>query len=149
MLSLIEVKCPHCGAQGQIMLPPLGAIIVGPCPECEGMVVVFCGRVMPLDKEVITEGTALEKKEHLLDVLTVFLEERVERLFANQEEEAEEEQEVDSSVEETEEEEEEDDDTLPVVQTEGPLISTEEFQSFLNEELRLIDDKNYFRAIFQ
>ena len=27
MLSLIEVECPHCGARGQIMIPPVGSII--------------------------------------------------------------------------------------------------------------------------
>jgi len=80
MLSIVEVKCPHCGAEGRIMLPPMGSIILGPCPECSEMVVVFCGRVLPLDKEIVTEGSIEQRKAHLLQVLTQFLRERIDLL---------------------------------------------------------------------
>ena len=77
MLSLIEVTCPHCGAKGQIMLPPAGAIIVGPCPECQGLVVVFCGQVLPLKKDIMVDGSTKEKRQHIMAVLTSFLKDRV------------------------------------------------------------------------
>ena len=73
MLSLIEVQCPHCGARGQIMMPPVGAIIIGPCPQCNELVVVFCGHVLPLEKEIMETGEVEERREHLLHVLTDFL----------------------------------------------------------------------------
>jgi hypothetical protein len=158
MLSLIEVKCPHCGAQGQIMLPPLGAIIIGPCPECEGMVVVFCGRVLPLDKEAMVHGSLEEKRDHLLEVLNDFLKDRIERLFEqaqNVEEEAEEvepddleevsagfaAESADTSTQE------------PARRTFGKKIvvpiSEDEVSSFVNVDLKLLDNRDYFKAVFE
>ena len=157
MLSLIEVKCPHCGAQGQIMLPPLGAIIIGPCPECEGMVVVFCGRVLALDKEVMMEGSQEEKRDHLLMVLNDFLKDRIERLF----------EQAAASAEAEEDELEEDDEPLESIfagaEEDIPSppadtrklgkkivvpISDDEFNSFINVDLTLLDNKDYFKAVF-
>ena len=152
MLSLIEVKCPHCGAQGQIMLPPLGAIIVGPCPECQGMVVVFCGRVMPLDRDIMTAGTVEEKQDHLLEVLGVFLQERIKRLFANQNSESEA-----APTPDTDDLGEHDEDSA--VQAPGAIsltgapqpdmITDEEFDLFVNTDLKLIDNPKYFKAVFE
>lgn len=154
MLSLIEVTCPHCAAQGQIMLPPLGAIIIGPCPECHGMVAVFCGRVLPLDKEVMTEGTTGEKRAHLNGVLGSFLQDRINRLF---------------SVDEVDEivtfDDEDDNEFEPPHREDRPAetelgkidvygnqqqapISSEELESFKNVDLRLLDNPDYFKAIF-
>lgn len=153
MLSLIEVKCPHCGAQGQIMLPPLGAIIIGPCPECEGMVVVFCGRVLPLDKEVMADGPLEEKREHLLEVLNDFLRERVERLFEQLPAQPDE-------VEDTPAESLEADGgegmggAGPV--TPAPYgkkivvpITEDEVSNFINVDLKLLDNRDYFKAVFE
>ncbi len=151
MLSLIEVKCPHCGAQGQIMLPPLGAIIVGPCPECEEVVVVFCGRVMALDKEIMANGATVEKKEHLLDVLGFFLEDRVDRLFAPKEETP--------SKNLTDNLGEHDPETAGQLepgrihitgqeQEVSQQISPEEIQSFVNLDLKMLDNNEYFKSIF-
>jgi hypothetical protein len=64
------------------MLPPAGAIIVGPCPECQGLVVVFCGQVLPLKKDVMVEGSIKEKRQHIMTVLTSFLKDRVGQIVA-------------------------------------------------------------------
>lgn len=164
MLSLIEVKCPHCGAQGQIMLPPLGAIIIGPCPECQEMVMVFSGKVIALDKEVMNNGTLVERKEHLMGVLNDFLSDRVDRLL--------EENDVsDPSIQEMPTEDEMSDDAEAASSEEKPTtpqghravhfeeykrpepvdrsISEDEFSEFVNRDLRLIDNKDYFRAVFE
>ncbi len=146
MLSLIEVKCPHCGAQGQIMLPPLGAIIVGPCPECDGMVAVFCGRVLPLDTEIMRQGAVEEKKGHLLEVIGVFLQDRIERLFGDGAES----KKVlsdEMELEGTSGSHAEKVDLFGNAPT-GPITS-EEVASFLNVDLRLIDNEEYFRAVFE
>ncbi len=146
MLSLIEVKCPHCGAQGQIMLPPLGAIVVGPCPECQGMVAVFCGRVLPLDREVIFNGTADEKRDHLMDVLGRFIENRVERLF-------------DGILNEADAPDGPPEDSAaahghplgemsPFGNSPKVPISATEVDSFRNVDLKLIDNAEYFKAVF-
>lgn len=155
MLSLIEVTCPHCAAQGQIMLPPLGAIIIGPCPECHGMVAVFCGKVLALDKEIMTGGLTSEKRGHLNAVLGTFLQDRIEHLFS------------DEDVEEivTFDHENEDDDESEQRQgrpaetalgridvygnTQAAPITSEEVESFKNVDLRLLDNPDYFKAIFE
>jgi hypothetical protein len=145
MLSLIEVTCPHCSAQGQIMLPPLGAIIVGPCPECQGMVAVFCGRVLPLDKEIMNSEDSDVKRAHLHEILGDFLRERIERLYDESPEE------TDAIFDEAASEE-------PSTTELGKIdvygneqsapISQEEFESFRNVDLRLLDNPDYFKAIF-
>ena len=42
---------------------------------------MFCGRVLPLDKEIMLKGSMDEKKEHLLEVITSFVQDRIERIF--------------------------------------------------------------------
>jgi hypothetical protein len=64
------------------MLPPAGAIIVGPCPECQGLVVVFCGQVLPLKKDIMVDGSTKEKRQHIMTVLTGFLKDRVGQIVA-------------------------------------------------------------------
>jgi len=64
------------------MLPPAGAIIVGPCPECQGLVVVFCGQVLPLKKDIMVDGSTKEKRQHIMTVLTSFLRDRVGQIIA-------------------------------------------------------------------
>lgn len=161
MLSLIEVRCPHCGAQGQIMLPPVGAIIIGPCPECKGAVVVFCGKVLPLDNAIMEMEEAEPRKAHLLAVLTQFLHDRIEHLFSQQDRAAEPAREPPGGGEAPEAEP---DNGAPLDEaaearpstprrdsedrTRFRPISEDEFQSFVQVDLKLLDNKDYFRAIF-
>jgi len=145
MLSLIEVTCPHCAARGQIMVPPPGAIIIGPCPECSGMVAVFCGQVLPLDNEIMGCPSNLHKREHVGEVLANFVRERVERLYAG---------ESDPEVGFDDDDSGEMAHGAPYQQpgTDVPTlepISVEELDSFVNVDLRLLDNPNYFKAIFQ
>jgi hypothetical protein len=163
MISLIKVKCPHCSAEGQIMAPPPGAIIIGPCPECQELVVVFCGRVLPLDREVMLKGNRDQRKEHLYDVLKGFLHERVNRLFENGDDIP-----FDDSREEAagtpdfgyldgmtdvEGLSGEEEGLLPQPAQHAlnaeTSISDEELQAFLAVDLKLIDNRDYFKAVFE
>jgi len=83
MLSVIEVTCPHCGARGTIMVPPVGSVLIGPCPLCKEMVVLFAGRVMALDKDIMLGDDSGAKRDHLMDVLTEYIRERVDEIFAS------------------------------------------------------------------
>lgn len=154
MLSLIEVKCPHCGAQGQIMLPPLGAIIVGPCPECKEMVVVFCGRVMPLDKQVMESGTLEDKQDHLIEVLGSFLQERVRRLFSAPPATREESEQASPPAQDNlgEHDETSESPAPGAISLTGgaprDMITDEEVMNFVNYDLKLIDNPKYFKAVF-
>ncbi|MBI1321371.1 MAG: hypothetical protein GC168_20805 [Candidatus Hydrogenedens sp.] len=145
MLSLIDVKCPHCHAQGRIVTPPPGSIIVGPCPECSEMVAVFGGRVLPLDKGLMQHGTTEEKKRHLMEVLGVFIEERIERLLNQPPAEPAEDKQPEAAHEE------------PAAPPGGlelagfdmkPNISDQEFRAFLSGEMDLLDNPKAFKAIF-
>lgn len=86
MLSLIEVQCPHCNAKGQIILPPIGALIIGPCPECKELVLIFMGRCLGLDREIIQQGSIEAKREHVLEVMTDYLRERIVKVIGDPEE---------------------------------------------------------------
>ncbi len=140
------------------MLPPLGSLIVGPCPECMELVVVFGGHVLPLNKELMINGSAEERKDHLMDVLTSFLDERVNQLL------------IEAEKEELEQNEEEQEDALSFANsedeadsnlaemneraqrassnTQAKVISRIEFENFVHVDLNLLDNKDYFRAVF-
>jgi hypothetical protein len=147
MLSLMDVQCPHCHAQGRIITPPPGSIIVGPCPECTEMVVVFGGRVLPLDKNIMVHGNVDARKEHLLEVLGIFLESRIEQLLTSPMPAAPEGEEAEEPVEAFAPHPH----PSPVVEKRRRLapISTEEYSAFLQKEVHLLDNPQAFRAIFE
>ena len=145
MLSLVEVRCPHCGAKGQIVMPPLGAIIIGPCPKCDELLIVFCGQVLPLEKDIVMNGTPREKHEHLMSVLTDFLEDRVADLVRQ----------TTPTQDEDDEDESFADRDLPGDATEiAELdrnienISQPEIDQFKEVDLNLLDNQDYFKAVF-
>ena len=149
MVSLIEVRCPHCGTEGKMMTPPLGAIIIGACPECSGMVAVFCGQALALDEAIMRHGSDDEKREHLMEVIGLFVHDRLEQLFASGagfqlgalEDD-------DANAGRATPDGATDDDALPEPELSAPPITDEELASFRKVELRLIDDKQYFEAVF-
>jgi hypothetical protein len=117
------------------------------------MVVVFCGRVLPLDKDVMDTGLLEEKKAHLMAVLNEFLDERLDKLFA--------EQEIQRAKDELEEAQTPD--AAPMAEVPGDElaaatpsgvpggkrpISETEFFDFVNVDLKLLDNKDYFKAMF-
>lgn len=152
MLSMVEVKCPHCGVRGQIMLPPLGAIIVGPCPNCDELVVVFCGRVLPLNKDTMVNGTPEQKHEHLKTVLVDFMDDRIRKVV---------DQLTPDVTEGLHDYTPENDDYVPSTDTltepsapaaiidESKAITDNEIDKFIRFDLPRIDNKDYFRAIFK
>lgn len=150
MLSLIEVQCPHCGARGQIMIPPVGSIIIGPCPECEELVVVFCGHVLPLDKLLMESGTIEERRDHLLAALTGFLHERVNKLLLGPQGDGELAEE--DFVGSFDDQGSFDNDDQIESSLDGPeqtLISETEMERFTDVDLKLLDNTAYFRSVFE
>lgn len=131
------------------MIPPVGSIIIGPCPQCKELVVVFCGQVLPLDRHVMEGGVLEERQEHLLSVLTEFLQERVSALMVEAEERSDNMiLESDSDLLSTEEVEQldEEEEELPLTQHSG--ISKSEFERFIEVDLKLLDNTAYFRSVF-
>jgi len=141
----IEVNCPHCGARGQVMIPLLGAIVIGPCPSCGEFVCIFCGRALPIRKDVILSGTDAERRSHLLDVLTGVIEERVSDLMDQMTEEDLERLRDEEPVGRASEHENR------MAERESSVvevISQSEVDHFLESELPHIDNYSYFRTIF-
>ena len=141
MLSLIEVQCPHCGARGQIMIPPVGAIIIGPCPQCKELVVVFCGQVLPLEKALMESSSAEDRQEHLLSVLTEFLRDRIGRIMS-QPSDAE-----DTGMDDQFETPEEQANEQETESATGE-ITQNELERFVEVDLKLLDNTAYFKSVF-
>ena len=144
MFPVIEVQCPYCKTTGQIMTPPLGSMIVGPCPRCDETVLLFDGTVMPLDKDVIAEGSPDEKKQHMLEAILDMAAAKIDELIENGEL-------GDKSVGRSRglEADSRTEGLKPSVRDkDAPFISREEVSDFVNIDLRLIDSKNYFDKVF-
>lgn len=144
MFPVIEVQCPYCKATGQIMTPPLGSIIIGPCPRCNEMVLLFDGTIMPLDRDIITEGTAEEKKQHMLEAIVDMAASKIDDLIDSGELGGEASgrpsgQATKSLATEL---------SPSVLDENAPYISREEVRDFVNIDLHLIDSKYYFDKIF-
>ena len=147
MLSLIEVQCPHCGAKGQIMVPPVGSIIIGPCPQCKELVVVFCGQVLALEKQIMENGPLEERQEHLLSVLNDFLRDRVTKLMSDAEKGGESRMNDGFDAPEEAAEGPEADSENTTALPEGSITQTE-LDRFLEVDLKLLDNKAYFKSVF-
>lgn len=153
MLSLIEVECPHCGAKGQIVVPPVGSIIIGPCPQCDELVIVFCGQVLALDRAIMETHDREKRQDHVVEVLMEFLRDRVEKLMLDQEmleSHALEENEMAQELEDFAEAGSLllDDEKIAPAVVEAQMISQGEFQRFLDVDLNLLDNTAYFKSVF-
>jgi hypothetical protein len=145
MFPVIEVECPYCKATGQIMTPPLGSIIIGPCPRCNEMVLLFDGTVMPLDRDIIAEGTPEEKKQHLLEAIVDMAAGKIDELIDSGElgsRSADDQNTGRPTTRDTKR-------IRPSIQdTDAPSISRQDVRDFINIDLHLIDSKDYFDKVF-
>lgn len=139
MINIIKVQCPHCGVEGQLVLPESDTLIVGPCPECNKTLVIFAGKALPLDTNLMAHASREEAYAHLYEVLNAFIHERLDAIFNApvKEENA-------SPIEEPENGE----NSKKSGGSIHPTISVKEVNAFVKEELPLLDNNNYFRAIF-
>lgn len=149
MLSLVEVQCPHCEVRGQIMVPPLGGIVFGPCPQCNEPVVIFCGKALPLDGATMREGDVEERREHMLAVLSEFLNDRLAEMLSQPTSQAEEEapQTGDGDLD-VDEPEDAAASAGRAVATPSNPITEEELKRFAEVDLEQLDDPEYFRSVF-
>jgi hypothetical protein len=127
MIALLKIHCPHCGVAGQILMPPPGAIIIGPCPECSRLVAIFAGEALPLNDEVMNNGAIKEKYAHVMEVLSEYLEKQVRQCFSQAE----------SGSAPHKSRETGEDELFPPI-TEG------EIQRFVQTELRELDSPDFF-----
>jgi hypothetical protein len=127
--------CPHCGAP-RILLSriPKDVVAVLTCPNCSELVVVFRQRAAGLSRRVIEQGSFDEKKEHIAEIITEFLDPSILQFPQPDAEDAE-------------------NDALSPVAPAGdrPLrtpISQKEMEQFVRVDLNKIDEAQYFRKYF-
>ena len=145
MFPVIEVECPYCKATGQIMTPPLGSIIVGPCPRCNELVLLFDGTVMPLDRDIIAEGTPEEKKQHLLEAIVDMAAAKIDELIDSGELGTRNSGGQNAGRATTSDAKR----VTPSIQNaDAPYISRQDVRDFINIDLHLIDSKDYFDKVF-
>jgi hypothetical protein len=149
MISLIDVECPHCGTHGQIVVPPVGSIIIGPCPKCTEMVVVFCGQVLALDKSRMRSEDVSDRQEHLLEVLTDFLGSRISTLLTEDFIPVDSPEMNSSEFEEFGLDEDTPDaiDILPEIESDEHITESE-VEQFMDVDLKLLDNRAYFNSVF-
>lgn len=130
MLTLMRIHCPHCGIEGQIVMPTSGTIVIGPCPECHRLVAIFAGNALPLDDAVMNKGSMEQKYNHLMEVLTAYADDCIRQCFSIPQ---------DASF-------------LPAkrepqkqMQQAGP-ITDYEFHQFVKKELKQLDDPSFFNV---
>lgn len=127
MIALLKIHCPHCGVAGQVLMPPPGAIIIGPCPECSNLVAIFAGEALPLNTEIMNNGEIKDKYEHVLQVLSAYLEKQVRQCFSQ----------ADSNIAaQTNQFEDEHGELHPITEV--------EIQRFVEMELRELDTPEFF-----
>ncbi len=145
MLPTIDIHCPHCGANGQVMAPPSGSVLIGSCPACDGMLAVFCGATLPLDRAILQTGAPEARFDHLMAVLGEHLEATVDQIVAQMVASGDM-LGLDASQDDADLDADDGDEADELVDL-GP-ITPAEVQRFLKDELPRIDDRNYFQALF-
>ncbi|MGI6461678.1 MAG: hypothetical protein ACOX5J_16590 [Candidatus Hydrogenedentales bacterium] len=65
-----EITCPHCG-KTRIMATriPRDVVMMLPCPECHELVVLFRGKTIPLNRDVLRNGTKEERRNHIAEIV--------------------------------------------------------------------------------
>jgi len=130
------------------MLPPSGGLVIGPCPHCGEMIVVFCGSALALEKDIIIDGTQEERHEHLMSVLGPLLRAKVahlvEQFSSDLEMLLEGPPERAGSPEDSQDKEH----RAPSPVSKGSVITEAEFRDFVRYDLPRLDDRDYFRLTF-
>ncbi len=129
--------CPHCGAP-RILLSriPKDVVVVLTCPNCTELVVVFRHRAAGLSRRVIEQGSFAERKDHIAEIITEFIDPSMFSLPS-----------ADSDEDDAEDAEE----VLAEAVSDRPLrgpISENELDQFVRIDLNRIDESSYFRKHF-
>lgn len=69
------VVCPHCKSHRIVTAKvPKDVVVVMPCPSCSELVVLFRKKVIALDRGLLEGGTMDERKDHIAEIISEFLE---------------------------------------------------------------------------
>ncbi len=135
---MVTITCPHCGATGSISPPPKEYIIIAPCPQCGEGVVLYQGEVVAVNREILKNGTREQKVQHVAEIITTFIESvgPLPPIFG--------EEGTISNLTDFEEKAE----FEPPLDDRSGSFTKEEVRDFINIDLKLIDNKEYFEQHF-
>ncbi|MDZ4857819.1 MAG: hypothetical protein SGI88_02470 [Candidatus Hydrogenedentes bacterium] len=130
--------CPHCGAP-RILLSriPKDVVVVLTCPNCTELVVVFRHRAAGLSRRVIEQGSVSEKKDHIAEIITEFLDPSMFNFGPGGlggDDDSDDGEEITAL-------------TVSDAPVTGP-ISANEIEQFVRVDLNRIDESRYFREHF-
>lgn len=137
------VACPHCGNHGVITTKiPRDVVVVWPCPNCQGFVVLFRNKVIPINREILEHGTPEQRKAHIADIVAEFLDANFFSVGMSPF--------VANPLERIEDEADESDgeEGHPSDAPNNTPISQEEFENWVRFELQKLDDPAYFKKYF-
>ncbi len=141
-----KITCPHCGHEGAIETKvPKEVLVVLPCPACHDLVVMFRRKVIGIRREVLENGTFEERKAHIAEVVAQFLDPEVLPELMSGLANMAQRYELEESGEEEHITDEHDGGESPNA---PEPISQKEFEQFIEFELKMIDDRAYFRKHF-
>jgi predicted RNA-binding Zn-ribbon protein involved in translation (DUF1610 family) len=140
------IRCPHCGEKRiAVAKVPRDVVVVLPCPNCHELVVLFRNKVLPLKREIIENGSFEERKQHIAELIAEFLEPNGLSLLLGDNQRKDDSQDMADEADADLESEETNKADAP--RTSGP-ITQGEMDTFLNVELRRIDEAAYFKKHF-
>lgn len=127
--------CPHCGAP-RILLSriPKDVVAVLTCPNCTELVVVFRQHAAGLSRRVIEQGSFAEKRDHIAEIITEFLDPSIFQFPPTDSEDAQELGEAPAAP-------------PGDIRLQNP-ISQKELEQFVRVDLNRIDEAQYFRKYF-
>lgn len=68
------VSCPHCGkTEIRMAKVPRDVVVMMPCPECRELVVLFRGKAIAINREVLRNGTKEQRRNHIAEIVEEFL----------------------------------------------------------------------------
>lgn len=141
MSENIEIFCPLCGKQGKIERPHPRMLYVTKCDGCEYWILYYNGRCFALDDQIMSGGTHEDRiacmEAALMDYfypqlngLAIVVEGKI---FADKSQSG---SEVLKNLDEFQ------------FQPEDSILP-EELDSFRNVDLKLLDNPEYFKAVFE
>ena len=136
-------SCPHCGTPRIITSKvPKDVVVVMPCPNCRELVVLFRNKAIALSRKIMENGTFEQRKEHIAEIITEFIEPGMLGLPGSDSGPGFEMDDIAESVAQDFDEMFSGDSA-----SKGP-ISEKEFDEFVRLDLNRIDEPNYFKKYF-
>lgn len=159
-MSHLDIRCSACGGLYTLITTELNILVLFQCSKCGQNNAYAAGHVILLDQDIMSEGTEVEKQQHVLEMVQQMAFEFAQDVLGNLDTILNINAKIDvpgagdhieaSSGWKVETDEKScEPGLLPSIKSEDASeISEEEVRDFVNIDLRLIDDKRHFEKVF-